>query len=224
MRQFLMAGIALAAASVGLPALAQSVEPSFTAAVTSDYVFRGFSQTDEGPALQLGAELASGGFYGGVWGSNVDFGDGTDIETNIYAGYRTSAGGFDLDFGVTGFVYVGDPSGSGYDFVEFKASASREIGPATLGALVAWSPDFYGLDEKAAYYEANLGYGFAGAWSLSGAVGRQTLDVGADYTTWNVGLGYDFSSGVGVDLRYHDTDVNGPLSDQRLALTLSFSR
>ena len=50
---------------------------SWSVAATSDYVFRGASQTDEGPALQAGLTYtAPAGFYVGAWASNVDFGSG----------------------------------------------------------------------------------------------------------------------------------------------------
>ena len=40
----------------------------------SDYVFRGYTQTINEPALQGGFDLEhSTGFYAGVWASNVDW-------------------------------------------------------------------------------------------------------------------------------------------------------
>ena len=55
---------------------------SATFAVTTDYVFRGVSQTDNEPAFQAGASYSAPfGLYAGVWASNVDFGaGGPDVE------------------------------------------------------------------------------------------------------------------------------------------------
>jgi uncharacterized protein (TIGR02001 family) len=55
----------------------------------SDYVFRGVSQTDEDPTLQVGFTYTSPvGLYAGVWGSGVDFGDGgPDAEVDYFIGY-----------------------------------------------------------------------------------------------------------------------------------------
>ena len=51
------------------------LETSANVALTTDYVWRGTSQADNGPAIQGGFDLTAGGFYGGVWGSNVDIDD-----------------------------------------------------------------------------------------------------------------------------------------------------
>lgn len=224
-------GAALAALTVGLcaaaPASAQSdLQVAANVGVVSDYVFRGFSQTGEDPALQAGVDLTSGGFYAGAWASNVDFGDGTDAEIDVYGGYRTEAAGFAMDFGVVGYLYAGAPKPiTDYDYVEFKAAASRAVGPATLGAAVYFSPDFFGVDKEATYAEVNAAFTPAPKWTVSGALGKQWLDVSDDYTTWNVGVGYALTDKVGVDVRYHDTDVDGvPGAEDRIvgAVKLTF--
>ena len=47
---------------------------SVTPTLTSDYDFRGITQTNNDPAFQLGVTYTGdGGFYMGLWGSNVDF-------------------------------------------------------------------------------------------------------------------------------------------------------
>lgn len=184
--------------------------------VTSDYVFRGYSQTTEDAAIFGGVDVTVGNFYAGAWASNVDFGDDTDAEVDIYGGYRTEAAGFAVDFGVVGYLYVSQPTGADYDYAELKVAASRAIGPVTLGAAVYWSPDFFGADEEATYVEANAAFSPAAQWTVSGAVGHQALDVNADYATWNAGVAYAFSDHVAIDLRYHDTDVDGALSDDRV--------
>ena len=42
-------------------------------ALTTEYVFRGFSQTEEGPAVQGGYDVTCNIFYAGVWASNLDW-------------------------------------------------------------------------------------------------------------------------------------------------------
>ena len=218
----------LAAGLIGLaaPASAQStVDVAWNVGVVSDYVFRGFSQTGEDPAIQGGVDLTSGSFYAGAWASNVDFGDDTDAEVDLYGGYRTEAGGFALDFGVIGYLYVGEPDGADYNYAEFKAAASRAVGPATFGAAVYYSPDFFGIDDEATYAEVNAAFSPAPKWTVSGALGKQWLDVSDDYTTWNVGVGYALTDKVGLDVRYHDTDVDGvPGAEDRIvgAVKLTF--
>ena len=72
-------GIALASLTT-----AASAEFSGNVALTTDYVWRGVSQTDEGPAVQGGFDYEhESGFSAGVWGSNVDF-DGDTGVIKIY--------------------------------------------------------------------------------------------------------------------------------------------
>ena len=55
--------------------------PSYAAvsanvSIASDYIWRGMTQTD-GIAVSGGFDYAAeGGFYAGIWGSNVNFNDG----------------------------------------------------------------------------------------------------------------------------------------------------
>lgn len=206
------AGLAFAA-----PASAEDVDVSFNIGAVSDYVFRGFSQTDEDPAIQGGIDISTeSGLYAGLWASNVDFYDSTDAEVDAYIGYRTEAAGFAMDFGLIGYGYVNDPNGSGYNYAEAKIAASRAVGPATIGAAVYYSPNFFGADDEAVYYELNGAFTPFDKLTISGAVGEQTLDVNDDYTTWNVGATYALFGPVALDVRYHDSDVDGPLSDGRV--------
>lgn len=206
---WVVSAAAVAAAVFGAaPALAGDV--SFNIGATNNYVFRGITQTDEKFAVQGGLDFSSpSGFYGGAWASNVDFKDGTDAEIDLYGGYKTEAGGFALDFGAVAYTYVGAPDGVSYDNYELKAGASRAFGPATLGAVVYYSPDSWGLDNESVYVELNGAYTVADKITVSGAVGRQTFDPGTDYTTWNLGGTYALTGKLGLDLRYYDTDLSG---------------
>lgn len=198
------------AAVFGAAAPAFADDVAFNVSVTSDYVFRGLTQTDKDPAIQGGVDFSTdSGWYGGAWASNVDFGDSTDAEVDIYGGYTTEAGGFAWDFGAIAYTYVGAPDGVSYDTVELKAAASRAIGPATFGGAIYWSPDSWGVDGTQTYYEFNAAYALNDKIELSGAIGRQTYDPGADYTTWNLGGTYALTDKLGLDVRYHDTNISG---------------
>ena len=219
---FACAAAVAALLTAGAASAQDTPEVAWNLGVTSDYVFRGYSQTSEDPAIFGGVDVTIGSFYAGAWASNVDFGDDTDAEVDIYGGYRTEVSGFAVDVGVVGYLYVSQPAGADYDYAEFKAAASRAFGPVTLGAAVYWSPDFFGADEEATYVEANAAFSPAAKWTVSGAVGHQALDVNADYATWNAGVAYAVSDNVVVDVRYHDTNVTGPLSDDRVVGALKF--
>ncbi|MDP3400156.1 MAG: TorF family putative porin [Brevundimonas sp.] len=196
-------------------------EVAYNIGVVTDYVFRGFSQSDEDLALQGGIDVGVDGFYVGGWASTVDFGDGTDAEVDIYGGYRTQLAGFDVDIGAVAYLYVGQPSAADYDYIELKAAASRAIGPATVGVVTYYSPDFFGVDEEAFYAEVKSSFALSPSLTASGALGHQSLDVNDDYATWNVGLTYAFPSLFSLDVRYHDTDTTGPLGEERVVAMIS---
>lgn len=216
------AALAAALLNIGASAAsAQDVDLAFNVAVTSDYVFRGVSQTGEDPALSGGVDVTVDSFYAGAWASNVDFGDDTDAELDLYGGYRTEVGGYALDFGVVGYLYVNAPGGADYDYVEFKAAASRAIGPFTGGVALYVSPDFFGADDEATYLELNGAYATTAGWTVSGAVGQQWLDVSDDYVTWNLGAAYTLTDNLSFDIRYHDTDIDGvDIAEERFVATI----
>lgn len=124
----------------------EDAEPALTvsgsATLTTDYRFRGVSQTDEGMAVQGGFTLShSSGLYVGTWGSNLagwgTFG-GANMELDIYAGYKLPVGEGTLDVGLTWFMY---PSGADTtDFAELYAKLSGSAGPVSLTATVAYAP------------------------------------------------------------------------------------
>ena len=82
---------AAAVALLGFAGIANA-QFSSTITATTDYDFRGITQTALDPALQISADYAFGesGFAVGAWASNVDFGEGaaTDYEVDLY-GRRT---------------------------------------------------------------------------------------------------------------------------------------
>ena len=213
---------AAALLTAGAASAQSSPEVAWNVGLVSDYVFRGYSQTDEEPAIQGGVDVTIGGFYAGAWASNVDFGDDTDGEVDLYGGYRTEIGGVAFDVGAVGYGYVNAPDGADYDYLELKGAASRAIGPATFGTVIYWSPDFFGLDEEATYIEGNVAFAPADKWTVTGALGHQWLDVNDDYATWNLGVGYAVTEHVVIDLRYHDSDVDGPLSESRAVAGIKF--
>ena len=142
----LMAGTALAAT----PALADDTDPpsAFTvtgsAAVVSQYRFRGLAQSDNKPAVQASITLKhESGFYISTWGSSASAGSGPiDIggtEIDVYGGWtHTWNNGFTVDVGGYGYIYPGAPLGNYY---EIYGSVSKTLGPVTAKAGVYFAPN-----------------------------------------------------------------------------------
>lgn len=227
----LMAGSALAGA-----AGAAHAETTFSGnvALTSDYKFRGISQTEGALTVQGGFDVGVGSFYAGTWASSLDLEEaslgtsGLDapLELDLYAGFKPTLGPVALDLGVIGYFYPGaaeDQIGIGeLDYYEGYAKASITVAEKlALGAAAYYSPEFTAETGKAYYLEANAAYPLSDSLSLSGAVGYQSVDdvsgvftsvtgpasASDEYTTWNVGATYSLH-GFALDLRYVDTSID----------------
>ena len=212
------AGLALASG----PAAAQD-KPSvaFNVGAASDYVFRGYSQSDNKPYVFAGADATFGQFYAGTWVANVDYDDSTDAEFDFYVGATPTLGIVSMDFAVLYYGYTDQPKGADYDYFEFKAAGSVPVGPATVGAQVYYSPNYYSGISHSLYYELNASYAPNDRTTLSAAVGRQTTSQPGDFTTWNIGVGYALTDHLDLDLRYHDNDTKGYGSTYRARVAAS---
>lgn len=111
------------AVALTAPMVAQA-DFSANAAATSNYIFRGVTQTNDAAAVSGGVDYSNAsGFYAGTWISNVDFGaPANQYEQDWYAGYGFKAGGIDLDAGMIMYTYpVRNISG---DLTEIYLNAS----------------------------------------------------------------------------------------------------
>ena len=235
----------LSAALIGglaLPAQAEELTLGASAALTTDYVFRGISQTDENPAVQASLDASYGIFYLGAWGSNVDFGGGpagqdiANLEIDYYAGITPGWKGISFDIGGIYYTYPGafDPGGE-FDYFELKTGASYTFMEAlTLGVTNYWSPEFFSELGDADALELSGEYAFSKKLfnffspSVSALVGWQWVELGTDYTYWNAGLTLGFLENWSADIRYWDTDIStftcgGPWCNSRVVGTLSAS-
>jgi uncharacterized protein (TIGR02001 family) len=179
---------------------------SANVALSSEYVFRGITQTDSDPAISGGFDLNhSSGAYAGVWASNVDFGDDSsdaEIEIDYYAGFASDIGdsGFSYDVGALYYDYPG-ASDLSLDFTEVYGSLSYSF----LTAGVAYTIDADDKDyEDSVYYSLDAAHDI-GMFSLAAGVGYYDYDNGDDYTNYHVGVSTELA-GLGVDLTYTDTN------------------
>jgi len=183
----------VAAAVLLATATAAHAEFSGTVTATTDYDWRGVTQTAQDPALQGSFDWSSDmGLYAGVWASNVDFGSGDpNVEVDLYAGW---SGGEVLtyDFGAVYYTYPGE---SDFNFPEIYGSVGWEF----LSAKISYSWDFAGTSETALYYEGNVDYGLPANFGVTGHIGYSDGDGiraaygQSNYYDWSVGLTYTWS-------------------------------
>lgn len=217
---------------------------SASVALTTDYVYRGVSQTDENWAIQGSFDYGHpSGFYVGAWASNVDeiVSEG-NIEMDFYGGYnRELFKDFTLDIGVIYYFYPDPGPGPRRDFIEgvfgLKYVFSSIALSPELGLSYNYSPDFYGADDDGHHLLGTLDLTLPYELGLGGQLGYQNVKGGEttgggagenggsgfDYLYWGLGLSREIKGFV-LDLSYWDTDEEdflGSSADSRIVFTLS---
>jgi uncharacterized protein (TIGR02001 family) len=119
------------------------------AAVSSNYMWRGMTQTDDAAAVSGGFDLTTeSGFYAGTWASNIDFGDAASYELDLYAGFSGEAeSGVSYDIGYIAYLYP-DAGTADYDFGEVYASIGYGPFSVTYSFQVDESADSYANDSN----------------------------------------------------------------------------
>jgi uncharacterized protein (TIGR02001 family) len=198
---------------------------------TSDYIFRGVSQTDNDPAFQAGADFTYGILYAGIWGSNTDDAfTNSSAEIDFYAGVKPVLGPVTFDFGVIYYYYPGDDFDVA-DYVEGKAGASiSPIKNLSLAATLYYTDEGTFNTGEIFTYEGTAAYTLPSVGiftpTVSGLVGHSEFeDFGAlSYTYWNAGIALAVEKFT-FDFRYWDTDIDiisvtgENLSDERFVFT-----
>lgn len=203
-----------AALSIGLLGVATATQAGVTSTwtATSDYDFRGITQTAGDPALQASIDYAHpSGWYVGAWASNLKFGvdeaatglDDPKIETDVYTGFtKTLDSGFSYD---VGGVFYGYPEEDTFNYYEIYAGVgmTTKDGISFKGKLF-YSPDFGGDatpgNTSAEYFSADLGIPLPQNFSLSLHAGYsfgnywdtflKDAALGDNYFDYSIGLGY----------------------------------
>lgn len=235
MKKSLIAVLVASAVAAPTVVMAEDSPHSFTGniGIVSDYLFRGISQTEGGPAIQGGIDYAhSSGFYVGTWLSSISWvsdtqGGSYPTEIDLYGGYRGAINDdFSFDVGAITYNYPG----SGRNEESFVKPFTAEIyGALTWKWLTAkysyvvsdnfvgWGVPNGAQSDGSSYFELNAAYDLGGGWGISGHVGNQVVqnyeslsDAGGDdasYTDWNIGVTKDVGFGV-IGVKYSDTNAD----------------
>ncbi|MDE2434670.1 MAG: TorF family putative porin [Sphingomonadales bacterium] len=223
-RGLVAATLIAATGLVAMPAQADQTAPpaEFTvtgsAAVVSQYRFRGLSQSDNLPAVQGSITLNhASGLYVGTWGSSasnktspINIG-GTEID--VFGGYSKTISGITLDGGVYGYLYPGATAGNYY---ELYGSLAKTLGPAKAKVGVNFAPaqkvfnyNFSSPTRSNTYVYGELSGGVPKTpFSVHTHLGYSSggFDFGRDYLDYSAGVSYTWkaltldASIVGTDL------------------------
>ena len=193
---------------------------SANVALTTEYRFRGISQSNENPAIQGGFDVAhESGFYIGTWGSTVDFdvseadgGLNGSLELDYYLGFGGDIGDsdFSYDIGYLYYDYLGDEGDEG-DYQEIYGS----IGWKDLTVGFAASDDYYAETDEFYYVYADYSISLPNEFALDLHVGLNMLEedggfLSSDedqYVDYSVTISRDFA-GLNFAVSYIGTDLD----------------
>lgn len=208
-------GLALGALALGASPAARAQGWGGSLGLSSDYVYRGQTQSDNQPAVQADLHYyAPSGWFAGLWTSSVKRSpfDSTSAEFDPYLGVQWPfAGDWSARVEAVRHQYPWNNSERHYNYDEVSGTLAYSD---RAFVTVAFSPDA-GVEARSGNVSgrATLSYDLAlhqplpHAFSLNAGVGyydlRWSVDTG--YVYWNAGIGYDFGR-VQLDLSYVGTD------------------
>ena len=191
-------------------------------AITTDYIFRGITQSAKRPAVQGGLDysIADSDFAVGTWVSSIDFGDDTNLEWDLFANYNFSLGPLGASIGVIGYVFPYSGIAGPYDFVELNVGTDYNFGIFAWSAKAFWAPSLptsyvtlrNGYHPHSEYFlTTGVSVPVAPWLAVGGNLGYQGFSSGkpigiADdsYTVWDIGATVTVDK-YSLDLRYTDT-------------------
>ena len=201
-----LSGVCLAFAAVS----AQAAQFSGSGALTTDYVFRGISQTQGDPAAQFGARTAAAnGFYGQAWGSTVEFtGEtGASSEIDYVVGWSGDvADDWAMDVNVTYFDYRSARVDLAYAELIGTLTWKRDY-----WLMVGYSPDVFATGEAGIYTALGAWFPVNDALRIEAGVGHYALDDAYDASYSHASLGGVWAFRAPFELRVtaHRTDADG---------------
>lgn len=202
--------------------------------LTTDYVFRGISQTTEEAAIQAGLDFQhDSGIFVGVWGSNVDFPSNElrerprHLEVDIFVGVDR-----ELGRGWSGIATL-----IRYDYTANNPDIDYSYNEAILGlryfdqlaVLVAYTDSAFGSDDPSFTYELAAHYPAPLRLDLSAGLGYSDLkgSFTDSYAFWSLGVSRTLSrftlalSAFGTDSTARS--VWGEIADDRLVFSITMS-
>lgn len=220
--------LALAALCLCTSAFSQAKAPepiytlSYNVGATSDYRFRGISQTSFKPTLQGGVDFAhKSGLYLGVWGSGInwikDYVTATEgnLEVDVYGGYKGEIkSGLSYDLGVITYQYPGNNAATKLA----NANTTEVYAALTYGLVTAKysraTSNFVANNSSAgsAYFELAAAFDLGSGLTLTPHIGRQMIpnqagDLG-DYTDYSLTLAKDFGNGLSATVAAVGTNAS----------------
>ena len=202
--------------------------------LTSNYIFRGISQSNNRASVNALGELrynvnSDWQLYAGAQGYSIKLTNQDTstpaLELDLFGGLRATFGNFSADVGGIAYTYHGrglvPPVGAIFPtnptyFEGYAKFAYKVADWLTVGVNGFYSPNFLDFGTAGTYLAATAKITLPHDFALSGEFGRQTLGRSdlvhgniklPSYNYWNAGLSYTYKIAT-LDLRYHGTDLS----------------
>jgi uncharacterized protein (TIGR02001 family) len=215
------------AADTNREASANELEFSARAGGASDYIYRGTTLSDHGPAAGAAFETRFGPLYAGTTVATVKLPTQPAAEFTFAGGIRPKIATIDFDLGVTYFAYPGERlpgETNGINYWEAVIRGDRRISEQVrIAAGYAYSPNVSNTGAWSQYVAAGVGYDVPGRWlpqnlavSFTAAAGyswfgNQAAQLGGfplpAYLNWQAGVTFTHKA-FNLDLRYYDTNLS----------------
>ena len=188
MQKVTLAAALMAGTMLATPALAVTIKGNIGA--TSDYVWRGNTQSDGDASISGGIDVDLGsGFAVGVWTASLggDQPDGSaDYETDIYGSYSFDVGSIGMEVGYISYQYPGDAE-SANDFEEYFVTA--DFGLVSVSYFRLDSAETKAKnDDKGTYLSIDTGFELNDGWSVGLHYGKEDFDVSKSDTDTSISL------------------------------------
>ncbi len=207
----LKARVYLAGLGLAVAASVAHADVTATPAVTSDYDFRGISQSAASPAASVGVDFNKSALHLGTWVSTIQWGPTYkgNKEWDLLADYTFGSDDtVKVNVGVIDYMY---PSMTDQNTIEPWVTVSKNW----FSGSVRYSNDWYTLG-KAYYFEANGTFPLGDSgYSLGVHAGRSQGDAwkGIEYTDGSLSLSKTFGNFTGA-LKYVTSDAPELTSSQ----------
>ena len=180
--------------------------------LTSDYRFRGVSQTQNAPAVQGGIDYNHvSGLYIGNWNSSVSsqvYTNGSGVESDVYAGFKKQVfGNFVVDIGSYNYFYPRAGTNGSFDTNEvFAGIGYKELVSVKYSHSLS---DYFGTanSKNSFYVQADAAIPVVGKLVAVAHVGRTDVNNNSklNYTDYNFGVAYDLQ-GRNMAAKYYIND------------------
>ena len=209
LRQCIVRGCGIAGILAGATVHAHEFHGYLT--LTSDYVFRGASQSNEDATVQAGLDYRHpGGVFAGAFAAHTEFPENSfgsnpgSLELDAYLGYsREARRGWSWDVAA---IHYDFPDSRGFDYSYDELAANLRFRDfLRLGATLSDDASAGGASGWTAEIEVRQPLG--DRYQVSGLLGHYEFERSdwEDYLYWDLGISA-VAGPVTFDLRYFDTN------------------